>query len=156
MSKYLPKYRPVHRGVSIVDKDAYTDYRLSSTVRDPKKFKDYTDYRRIVRKIWKRIADYSIEYNSGVYAKNFFYLIPQVVDNRPFIEMGNGKIRTNSHTNGDVYTPIFCNLFNRFDQVCWSLDGTYVKSYTEKLSNKIDEFVPKYYFILSTLIKNKF
>lgn len=156
MRRFIPNYKPVHIGVSIVGKEAYTDYRLSSKVRDPKKFTYYTDYRRITRKIWKKIAEDSVNYESGVYAKKFFYLIPQVISNSPFIEMPNGKIKTNSHTNGDSYTPIFCNLFNDFQHSCWSVDGCYVRSYKERLNLIIEKFVPKYYFILPTLLKNKF
>lgn len=156
MSKFLVVHKPVHTGVSIVGKEAYKDYRLTSKIRDPKKFKYFTDYRRITRKIWAKIAEDSINYESGVYDKDFFYLIPQVISNEPFIELPNGKIKTNSHTNGDVYTPIFCNLFKKFNHFCWSVDGMYVRSYTSKLKEVIDKFVPKYYFVLPTLIKNKF
>ena len=156
MGRFLPKYRPVHVGVSIVDKEAYKDYRETSKIRDPKKFNYYTDYRRVARKIWKKIAEDSVTYESGVYDSTFFYLVPQVVDNRPFVELPNGKIKTNSHTKGDIYAPIFCNLFKRFDYSCWSIDGCYVKSYTSRLNDIINKFVPKYYFILSTLIKNNF
>mgnify|MGYP000303645858 CR=1 FL=1 len=153
--KFVAKYTPIHTGVSIVGKEAYKDYRLTSKIRDPKKFTYYTDYRRIVRKIWNKVAEASMEYESGVYAKDFFYFIPQVVDNQPFVELYGGKIKTNSHTNGDIYSPIFCNLFKRFNHSCWSLDGTYTKSYKEKLKNTINKFVPKYYFILPILLNNK-
>lgn len=156
MPRFIPLYKPVHKGVSIVGKEAYKDYRLSSTIRDPKKFKYYTDYRRIARKIWKKIAEDSVKYESGVYDKKFFYLIPQVISNKPFVELPNGRIKTNNHTNGDAYTPIFCNLFNNFNHFCWSLDGCYVKSYKNRLNETINKFVPKYYFILPTLRKNKF
>jgi len=156
MKRYLPQYRPVHTGVSVVDKEAYKDYRLNSTIRDPKKFKYYTDYRRIVRKIWKKVAEDSVTYESGVYAKNFFYLVPQVVTNQPFVEFPKGKIKTNAHTKGDIYAPIFCNLLQKFDHTCWSLDGCYVRTYTKRLSNIINKFIPRYYFILPTLLKNQF
>ena len=156
MNRYLPVYRPVHKGVSIVGKEAYKDYKETSTVRTPKHFNYYTDYRRITRKIWKKIAEDSVNYESGVYDSTFFYLVPQVVTNQPFIEMPNGKIKTNSHTNGDIYAPIFCNLFKRLDHNCWSFDGCYVDTYKKRLNNLINKVVPKYYFILSTLIKNKF
>lgn len=155
MSKFIQIYKPVHKGVSIVGKEAYADYREFSKIRDPKKFKYYTDYRRITRKIWKRIADSSIEYESGVYDKDFFYLVPQVMLNRPFIELPNGKIKTNDHSNGDVYTPIFCNLLKDINHYCWSVDGTFVRTYSTKLYDTINKYVPKYYFILPTLIKNK-
>lgn len=156
MSKFISVYKPVHTGVSIVGDDAYRDYRLTSTVRDPKKFKDVRTYRQITRKIWKKIAEDSVMYEGGVYDKDFFYLIPQVISNRPFIELPNGKIKTNSHTNGDMYTPIFCNLFKSLNHFCWSLDGCYVRTYTKRLNETINKFVPKYYFMLPTLIKNKF
>jgi DNA-binding ferritin-like protein (Dps family) len=155
MLKFIPTYRPVHTGVSIVGKEAYKDYRLWSKVRDPKKFDYYTDYRRITRKIWKKIAEDSLNYDSVVYDKDFFYLIPQVISNKPFIELPNGKIKSNDLTKGDIYTPIFCNLFKNIKHFCWSLDGTYTDTYIEKLQNTINKFVPKYYFILPTLRKNK-
>ena len=155
MARHIPKYKPVHLGVSIVGKEAYTDYRKTSKVRDPKKFTYYTDYRRITRKIWKKIADNSIEYTEGVYDKDFFYLIPQVIANKPFIELPNGRIKTNNHTGGDIYTPIFCNLFKNLNHFCWSIDGCYAATYTKKLSNIINRFVPKYYFILSILKNNR-
>lgn len=156
MKRYLPVYRPVEKGASIVDKDAYKDYRETSKIRDPKKFTYYTDYRRIVRKIWKKVAEDSVNYESGVYDSTFFYLVPQVVTNQPFIEMPNGKIKTNSHTNGDIYAPIFCNLFKRFDHTCWSFDGCFTKSYKDRLKNIIDKYIPTYYFILPLLKNNKF
>ncbi len=155
MSRFTPKYRPVHKGVSIVGEEAYRDYRLTSKVRVPKKFKDFTTYRGITRKIWKKIAEASVSYESGVYAKNFFYLVPQVMDNKPFIELANGKIRSNDHTNGDMYSTIFCNLLKKFDHYCWALEGPFVESYLSRLNKTINKFVPKYYFILPTLIKNK-
>ena len=155
MARFISKYNPIHVGISIVGKDAYKDYRLTSTVRDPKKFTYYTDYRRITRKIWNKIADASLEYEGGVYAKDFFYMIPQVIDNQPFVELYGGKIKTNFHTNGDIYSPIFCNLFKRFNHSCRSLDGCYVEGYKSKLKKIIDKFVPKYYFILPILLKNK-
>lgn len=156
MSRFFNNFKPVHTGVSIVDKEAYKDYRLTSKVRDPKKFKYFTDYRRIARKIWAKIAEDSVNYESGVYDRDFLYLIPQVISNEPFIELPNGKIKTNSHTNGDVYTPIFCNLFKDFNHACWSVDGTFVDSYKNRLTEKVNKFVPKYYFVLPTLINNKF
>lgn len=155
MSKFILEHKPVHVGVSIVGKEAYKDYRLTSTVRDPKKFKDFSTYRRITRKIWNKVAEDSVAYESGVYDKDFFYLIPQVIGNSPFVKMKNGKIRSNDHTNGDSYTPIFCNLFKNFNHFCWSLDGCYVRSYTTRMYEVINKFVPKYYFMLSTLKKNK-
>lgn len=154
MSGYNKRYTPVHLGVSITDKEAYYDYKNTSTVRDPKKIRYYKDYRRIVRKIWKKVAENSIEYESGVYAKDFFYLVPQVISNQPYVELLNGKITTNSHTDGDIYAPIFCNLFKRFNHFCWSLDGCFVGSYKSKLSETINKFAPKYYFILPTILKN--
>ena len=153
--RFIQQYKPVHVGVSIVGKEAYQDYRLWSKVRDPKKFNYYTDYRRIARKIWKKIAVDSVTYESGVYDKSFFYLIPQVISNSPFIELPDGRIKTNSHTNGDTYTPIFCNLFKRFEHFCWSVDGTYTRSYKNRLKMIINKYIPKYYFILPTLRKNK-
>lgn len=146
----------MHKGVSIVGKEAYKDYRLTSKIRDPKKFDYFSDYRRISRKIWKKIAEASIEYESGVYEKDFLYLVPQVIDNKPFIILQNGKIKTNSHTDGDIYTMIFCNLFKKANNFCWSLDGSFSTTYLQKLADKINKEVPKYYFILPTLIKNKF
>jgi hypothetical protein len=155
MSRFVPKYKPVHTGVSITDKEAFADYKEWSDTRDPKKFNYYSDYRRLARKIWKRIADDSLEYESGVFDKGFFYLIPQVIANKPFIEMPNGRIKTNDHTGGDIYTPVFCNLFPKFNHFCWSLDGCYVRSYLDKFNLIINKFVPRYYFILPTLLKNK-
>lgn len=155
MSRYVPKYKPIHKGISIVGKEAYKDYRLNSKIRDPRKFTYFTDYRRITRKIWNKIASSSMEYEGGVYAKNFFYIVPQIVNNQPFIELYNGKIKTNSHTNGNIYSPIFCNIFPRFDHLCWSVDGTYTESYKKKFTNIINKFVPKYYFMLPILLKNK-
>jgi len=156
MPRFIPQYSPVVKGVSIVGKEAYTDYRLWSKVRDPKKFDYYTDYRRIVRKIWKKVAEDSVNYESGVYAKGFFYLIPQVIANRAYIELPNGKIKSNIHTGGDIYTPIFCNLFRNFNNFCWSLDGCFVPTYTDRLKEVINRELPRYYFMLNTLIKNKF
>lgn len=149
------EYRPVHTGVSITDKEAFSDYREYSKIRDPKKFNYYTDYRRVVRKIWKKVAENSVTYESGVYAKDFFYLVPQVIANKPFVHTKGGKIKLNDHTDGDIYTPIFCNLFKSYNHFCWSLDGCFVRTYTKKLTEMIDKFVPKYYFILPTLMKNK-
>lgn len=148
------KYTPVHKGKSIVDKEANADYKEYSKVRDPKKFSYFTDYRRICRKIWKKIAESSIKYESGVYDKDFLYLVPQVVANMPFISLGNGKIQTNSHTKGDIYGPIFCNLFPRFNNFSWSLDGGFTVSYKKMLRETIDAHVPDYFFILPTLREN--
>lgn len=155
MPRFIPKYKPVEPGVSITGKEAYTDYREWSKVRDPKKFDYYTDYRRISRKIWKKIADNSIEFEGGVYDKGFLYLVPQVIANKPFIELPNGKIKTNTHTDGDIYTPIFCNLFTRLDHFCWSIDGCLVQSYKDKLTETVNRFIPRYYFLLPTILKNK-
>jgi len=153
--QFIPKYKPVHTGISIVSREACADYREWSTVRDSKKISYYTEYRRVLRKVWKKIAEDSLIYESGVYAEKFFYLVPQVVDNQPFIELYNGKIKTNSHTEGNIYAPIFCNLFKRFDYNCWSLTGSYVESYKQRLNEIINKFVPKYYFILNIILNNK-
>ncbi len=155
MARFVNEYKPVHKGISIVGREAYSDYREWSEIRDPKKIGYYTDYRRITRKVWKKISEYSLTYESGVYDKNFFYLIPQVVGNSPFIELPNGRIRSNSHTDGDMYSPIFCNLFPNYNNYCWSVDGTFVRSYTNKLKEVIDKFIPQYYFILPMLRQNK-
>ena len=155
MARFIPKYRPVHKGVSIVDAEAFKDYREWSKVRDPKNFSYYTDYRKVARKIWEKIADSSIENEGGVYDRNFMYLIPQVIDNRPFVELPNGKIKTNSHTNGDMYTPIFCNLFKKLNHFCWSLDGCFTDRYKNNLKTKVNKEAPRYFFMLTTLIKNK-
>ena len=151
----MPSYRPVHKGESIVGKVAYKDYRLTSTIRDASRFKDFSDYRRITRKIWRKIAEASVKYESGVYDKDFFYIIPQVIANKPFIELHSGKIKTNSHTNGDIYSPIFSNLFKNINHFCWSIDGSFVLSYKTRLNDIINKYVPKYYFILPILRKNK-
>lgn len=154
MPRFIPKYKPVHKGVSIVGEEAYKDYRENSKVRNSKNVSYFTDYRRIARKIWSKIAKDSVEFESGVYAKGFLYLIPQVIDNKPFIELPNGRIKTNTHTDGDMYTPIFCNLFKKLDHYCWSLDGCFTEGYKDKMKKKINDEAPKYYFILPTLIKN--
>lgn len=156
MGRFVPNYRPVHKGVSIVGDEAYQHYKNSSEIRNPKNTDSVLKYRRLARKIWKEIADSSVTYESGFYDKDFFYLVPQVVDNKPFVELPNGKIKTNNHTNGDIYYPIFCNLFENLNHFCWSLDGTYVQSYMTRMHDLINKFVPKYYFILSTLRKNEF
>lgn len=145
----------MHKGVSIVDREAYDDYRKSSDIRNPKNVSYYTDYRKIARKIWKKIAEDSVNHESGVYVKDFFYLVPHVVDNKPFLELPNGKIKTNYHTNGNIYAPLFCNLFKNLGHYSWTIDGCFVESYSERLNDVINRLVPKYFFILPTLIKNK-
>lgn len=155
MSRYKPDYSPIHKPTSTVDNEAFQDYKKKAKFRDVKKLNYYTNYRRVVRKVWSRVANDSINYESGVYDKDFFYLVPQVVDNKPFIELPNGKIKTNFHTDGDIYYPIFCNLSKKLEHSCWSLEGGYVATYKKKLRETINKFIPKYYFILSTLIKNK-
>lgn len=155
MPKFFSVFKPVHKGASTVDDAAFQDYKKWSKIRNPKNFNYFSDYRRVARKIWKKVAESSVNYESGVYDKDFLYLVPQVVDNKPFIELPNGKIKTNAHTNGDIYSPIFCNLFKSFNHSCWSVDGCFVDSYEERMTDKINKEVPKYYFILPTLIKNK-
>lgn len=147
-------HRPVERGVSIVGKEANAHYKKWSKVRKPKNFYSFADYRRITRKIWKKVALASVEYESGVYAKDFFYIVPQVIDNQPYIIGPDGKIKSNHHTNGDIYTPIYCNLFKRYNHFCWSVDGSFVKSYKQYFKQVIEKYVPKYYFILASLKKN--
>lgn len=155
MAEVARRHKPVTKGVSIVGKEAYADYMEFSKIRDPKKFTYYKDYGRITRKIWKKIAEDSMEYESGVYAPKFFYLIPQVIANRPYIETRGGEIQSNDHTNGDMYTPVFCNLMYNVRYKIWYLDGTYVHSYIKRLTEKIRASVPTYYFILMTLLKSK-
>lgn len=155
MARFIPTYKPVHKGISIVNDEAFQDYKKWSKIRDPKKFNYFSDYRKVARKIWEKISEASINNDSGVYDKDFLYLIPQVIANRPFVELPNGKIKTNSHTDGNMYTPIFCNLFKKLNHFCWSIEGTYTDGYKKKLRDKINEEAPKYYFILPTLIKNK-
>lgn len=150
------RYTAVHKGVSTVGEEAFKDYKEYSEIRNKKELSYYADYRRLARKLWKKVADASIEYESGVYDSQFFYIIPQVIDNKPFIQVPRGKIKTNMHTGGDIYTPIFCNILRLKNHYCWSLDGSFVDGYKKKLQAFIDEHVPKYYFILDTLKKNKF
>lgn len=154
MGSFVPNYKPVEKPVSIVGREACEDYRKWSVVRNPSNISYYTDYRRITRKIWKKVAEASINYESGVYAKDFFYIVPQVIANKPFIELANGRIKTNDVTGGDMYTPIFCNLFKKLNHFCWALDGGFLQEYKGKLKEIINKFVPKYYFILPILRKN--
>ena len=154
MADFLNDYKTVHKAVNVVDKDAYTYYRLNSKKRDSKKFKDHREYRQTIRKIWKKIAEASIEYESGVYCKNFFYFVPQVIAEKPFIKLKNGKIKSNAHVDNRMYTPIFCNLMRGIEYYCWSPDGLFAESYKKTLFDKIEAEVPDYYFILSTIMKN--
>lgn len=155
MGRFLVRYKPYHKPVSIVGEEAYRDYKETTKLKRFKSFKSYKDYRRVSRKIWKKVAEASLEQESGVYSKDFFYMVPQVVDNVPFITMGNGDIKTNSHTGGDIYSPIFCSLLRSFDLTCWSFDGCLVENYRKRLAEIIDEYVPDYFFILPTILKNK-
>lgn len=150
------KYKPVHKPVSLVDQMAYEDYKKWSKKRDWRVVGNVNQYKGLSRKIWKKIAEYSVQYESGVYSENFFYLIPQVIDNKPFVQLKSGRIKSNDFTNGDMYAPIFCNLMKKFSHFTWSLDGSYVDRYKERLTNIINEVVPKYYFILSIIKNNKF
>lgn len=148
------RYKSISKGVSITNDEAFQDYKEFSKIRDKKKFNYYSDYRRVARKIWRKVADSSIEYESGVYDKDFFYLIPQVISNKPFVQLPNGKIKSNDATDGNMYSPIFCNLFPQFHHFCFSLDGTYVQTYKDKLTETINRLVPKYFFILNVLKSN--
>lgn len=151
----IPDYRPVEKGVSIVGEDAYKDYKKTSKVRDYKKFKSKDDYRRITRKIWKKIAHASMDYESGVYVKGFLYLIPQVIDNKTFVQLPGGNIKNNRHTKGDIFTPIFANIFEKLNHFAWSLDGCFVETYKKRLTDTINRELPRYYFILPSILKNK-
>lgn len=141
------------KGESIVAKEAYDYYRENSKRRNKKIFSYYKDYGRVTRNIWKKVAEASMEYESGVYAKNTFYFVPQVIANRPFIQLPSGKIKSFEHTNGDMYSPIFNFISPRLDHICWNFDGSFLKSYKERLNDILQKYAPKYYFMLNTLIK---
>lgn len=149
------KYTTVHKGKSIVGDEAYYDYKEYTKSKGKKQKFTKKSYRKVCRRIWEEIANGSLNYESGVYVRAFFYLVPQVTGNTKYYKTRNGRIEFNNHTNGDIYSPIFCNLLRKHDKFCWSLAGGYTDTYRFKLQTIIDKYVPKYYFILNTLIKNR-
>lgn len=151
----FPKNTHMQKAMSIVGPEAYEDFRENAKNRDASVTPERTEYRRLVRKIWKKVAEASYEYESGVYDPNFFYIVPQVVFNQKYVILPGGKIKDNSATGGDEYAPIFCNLLKGFKHQCWSLNGSITRSYKTALKEITDTIAPVYYFILPMLIKNK-
>jgi hypothetical protein len=148
------EWRAVEKGECITGKEAYKDYRLNSKIRDPKKFDYYTDYKRITRKIWKRVAQDSVEYEGGVYAKGFFYIVPEVIANIAFAtnRFNKNYVDPMRSTGGDMYTILFVNLFREFKYNFWSMDGLFTQNYKKRASKLFRKIRPKYKFLLDTLL----
>lgn len=152
----FPKNVPMQKkAMSIVGPEAYDDFRENYKKRDPSVTPERTEYRRLVRKIWKKVSEASYEYESGVYDPTFFYMVPQVVFNQKYVILPNGRIKDNSATGGDEYALIFCNLLKGLSHQCWSLNGSITRRYGRILKKITDTIAPTYYFILPMLIKNK-
>lgn len=148
------EWKAVEKGRCITGREAYKDYRLTSKIRDPKKFDYYTDYKRITRKIWRRVAQDSVEYEGGVFSKGFFYIVPEVIANIPFATSRFNKnyVDPMRSTGGDMYTILYVNLFREFKYSFWSIDGLFAQNYKKRASKLFRKIRPKYKFLLDTLL----
>ena len=151
------EWKAVEESAKITGKEAYKDYRETSNIRDPKKFDYFTDYRRITRKIWRRVAQDSIEYEGGVHARGMFYIVPQVIGNTPFVtnKKVKGWISSGFETGGDIYTILFVNIMKDFKHQVWTMDGLFKQNFTKRFSRLAKKLYPTYTFFLEIIQKNK-
>lgn len=143
---------------SATDSDAYDFYKKNAKHRDYKNIRHYTHYSSVIGKIYNKIREGALEYEGGVYIKNFAYIIPQKLPQKVAavtMENGKKKIKFNSHSDEHVYTLMFVNLVNNIKQRFWTMDGKFSKKFRHMLSEKLKKGDNNYKFSLDTLLKSR-
>ena len=146
----------VGKKYKVVDHKAYVYYREKSKHRNKKNVKDFVDHGRIIGSIYKKISNDISEYEGGVFAKRFMYIIPQLYPNKSVATIPSEDgfdYTSNAHTQGRFATILFINLFPGNSYEFWSMDGSFYKDLKSRVSKKFKEFRPKYLFSLNSLLR---
>jgi hypothetical protein len=140
-----------------INDEAYTFYKERANHRDKKKTRARRHLASIIKSIYSKVAEAAIDYEAGVYAPGYFYIIPQPYPSRkPVLIAGEGGklISTmNSHSEGSVYSLIFVNLLAGRHRRVWDMTNSFFKGVRKKLTTRLKEDEPKYLFALDSLKK---
>lgn len=140
----------------ITDYESYAFYRDNSKNRKKENTPNYVAYSGILNKIYDKVAEAIPEYEGGVYANNFFYIVPQALPKKQvaYIPTKNGlKTTLNHHSDGKIYKIIFVNLLLERKFQVW--DAKFFSSVKRKVSEKIKSFTVDYKFVLHSIMTSR-
>lgn len=155
--------RKIYRNHKVVgNKELLTDYKSYAFYRDKAKYRNkkntpnFVAYSGVLNSIYEKVAESIPEYEGGVYANNFFYIIPQALPKKSltFIPSKDGlKSTLNSHSDGKIYKILFINLLLEKKYQVW--DAMFFNSVKQKVSQKIRDFYVNYKFVLNSIMTTR-
>lgn len=143
---------------SVCDHKAYVYYRDNSKFRNKENTPHFVEYGKIISEIYRKVSEDITEYTHGVYAKNYFYCIPNAYPQKTMFKTGTKeglKTTMNAHTKGKAYTILFVNLFSNKSYWMWQMDYSFFGKIKKRLVYLLKNERPEYKFSLDTLLKNK-
>lgn len=150
-------YKLLGKKERVTSEEAFQFYRKRAKHRHKPTHAEKKHSAKIINTIYEKVRDAAIEYEGGVYAPNFFYIIPQPFPKKGLIEAvteGGGYRKTmNLHTGGLLYSIIFVNLLPDKRHRIWDMTNGYFSGIRKKLSSMLKEFNPSYLFSLDSLRK---
>ena len=141
---------------SIVGRDAYRLYKQKSKRKKDKQL-SHSDYKKVVKLIYKKVGEHMIENTSGVYMDMLGYFC--IVMN-PIRKMAPGLKRLYPSTIKRIYTPIlFTDTTKGYSLSGWSMDRAFnTRNIKRKLKDKLVNESYHYKFnhtLIKSLGKNK-
>lgn len=142
---------------TLVSQEAYKYYRERAKRRDKEKTNERKHFAKTLNNIYRKVRDQSLEFEGGVYAPSYFYIVPQPYPQKKFVKVlqkgGEYRGTLNIPTKGRVYTLLFVNLLTGKKRKLWDMSGTFFPKIREKMSNRLKEQKVRYLFSLDTLKK---
>jgi len=129
----MPKTRLSDKSYSIISSDAYKHYKEKSKVKDKV---TASEYKQVVKSIYKKVGEHLIENTSGVYMDKLGYFC--IVMN-PVRKLPPTIIKIYPQTVNRIYTPIlFTDSSKGYTFSGWSMDRSFnSRNIKRKLKDKL-------------------
>ena len=144
----MPKTRLVDKSYSIIGSDSYKFYKENSKLKNKV---THSEYKQVIKSIYKKVGERLLENTSGVYMDMLGYFC--IVMN-PVRKIPKGLVKIYPQTVKRIYTPIlFTDTVKGYSFSGWSMDRSFnSRNIKRKLKDKLVGGV-KYKFE-HTLIKS--
>lgn len=150
-------YKLVGKKASTTGREAFDFYKKESIHRNKKEMREPKNMAKVLNLIYEKVRDGAVEYEGGVYAPSYFYMIPQPFPNKRFIKVlqkgGEYKGTLNVKTGGRVFTLLFVNIFSKKEHRMWDMSNSFFDTLKSKFSKFIKSNSFRYLFSLHTLKK---
>ena len=138
--------------VSITSKKAFIHYKENAKFRNKENTYRLTDYSKIVRSFYTKIARDLVDNESGVFIKNFGYFTILRHPQKKPIKYNDGKTYFNPKTDNYVYSPCFFGVAKAKPLLhLWVMDRAFSRTHVKQKLHKALISGKKYKTLVSTL-----